>query len=63
MYPIWEVPHVTAGMIIGLIATFHMMPVYLSTSAMWLNVWIERKSLRENRPSRFFLTVRSIARI
>jgi len=50
MYPIWEVPRLTAGMIIGLIATFHMLPVYLSTSAMWLNVWIERKSLRENRP-------------
>jgi mono/diheme cytochrome c family protein len=50
MYPIWEVPHLTAGLILGLIATFHMMPVYLSTSAMWLNVWLERKSLRENRP-------------
>jgi hypothetical protein len=50
MFPIWEVPHLTAGLVLGLIATFHMMPVYLSTSAMWLNVWIERKSLRENRP-------------
>jgi mono/diheme cytochrome c family protein len=50
MYPIWEVPYLTAGLILGLIATFHMLPVYLSTSAMWLNVWIERKSLRENRP-------------
>lgn len=50
MYPVWEVPHLTAGMILGLIATFHMMPVYLSTSAMWFIVWLEAKSLRESRP-------------
>ncbi len=50
MYPIWEVPHLTAGMVLGLIATFHMLPVYLSVSAMWLIVWIERRSLREGRP-------------
>lgn len=50
MYPIWEVPHLTSGMILGLIATFHMLPVYLSTSAMWFIVWVEAKSVRESRP-------------
>ncbi len=50
MYPVWEVPHLTAGMILGLIATFHMMPVYLSTSAMWFAIWLESRSVREGRP-------------
>ncbi|MDE2492218.1 MAG: cytochrome ubiquinol oxidase subunit I [Elusimicrobia bacterium] len=50
MYPIWEVPHLTAGMVIGLIATFHILPSHLSTGAMWLNVWFERKAYQENRP-------------
>ncbi|MFI5347705.1 MAG: cytochrome ubiquinol oxidase subunit I [Elusimicrobiota bacterium] len=50
MYPVWEVPHLTAGMILALIATFHMLPVYLSTSAMWFLVWLEYKSVRRNRP-------------
>ncbi|MBI3564401.1 MAG: cytochrome c [Elusimicrobia bacterium] len=51
MYPVWEVPHLTAGMILGLIATFHLMPVYLSTSAIWFAVWLEAKSVREKRPA------------
>ncbi len=50
MYPIWEVPHLTAGLVLALIATIHILPSHLSTSAMWLNVYLERKSLKENRP-------------
>lgn len=50
MYPVWEVPRLTAGMVLGLIATFHMLPVYLSTSAMWFIVWIEKRALDETRP-------------
>lgn len=50
MYPIWEVPNLTAGIILALIATFHILPSHLSTSAMWFNVYVETKAYRENRP-------------
>lgn len=50
MYPIWEVPHLSAGIVLALIATFHILPSHLSTSAMWFNVFIETKAYRENRP-------------
>lgn len=50
MYPIWEVPHVSAGIVLALIATFHILPSHFSTSAMWFNVYIETKAYRENRP-------------
>jgi Cytochrome C oxidase, cbb3-type, subunit III len=50
MYPLWEVPHLTAGLVLGLIAAFHILPSHLSTSAMWFNVYVERKALREDRP-------------
>jgi hypothetical protein len=50
MYPIWEVPGLTAGIILAFIATFHILPSHLSTSAMWFNVYVETKAYRENRP-------------
>lgn len=50
MYPLWEVPGLTAGMILALIATFHILPSHLSTSAMWFNIYVETKAYRENRP-------------
>lgn len=50
MYPIWEVPYLTAGMVLGLVATFHILPSHLSVSAMWLNVYLEWKADREGRP-------------
>ena len=34
MYPTWEVPALTAGGVIGLIAAFHILPSHLSVSAM-----------------------------
>ncbi|MFH1862094.1 MAG: cytochrome c, partial [bacterium] len=50
MYPVWEVPTITAGMIIAAIATFHILPSHLSVAAMWFNVYLESKAYRENRP-------------
>lgn len=50
MYPIWEVPYLTAGMVLGLVATFHILPSHLSVSAMWLNVYLEWKAVQEDRP-------------
>ena len=49
MYPLWIVPGFTSGIILALIATFHILPSHLSTSAMWFNVYLERKANRENR--------------
>jgi hypothetical protein len=50
MYPVWEVPNLSAGIVLGMIAAFHMLPSHLSTSAMWFNIYVERKAYRENRP-------------
>lgn len=50
MYPIWEVPFLTSGLILGLIAVSHILPSHLSTGAMWFNVYVETKAYRENRP-------------
>jgi hypothetical protein len=50
MYPIWEVPHASAGILLAVIATFHILPSHLSVGAMWINVMVERKAYRENRP-------------
>ncbi|MBI5575236.1 MAG: cytochrome C [Deltaproteobacteria bacterium] len=50
MYPVWEVPSLSAGVLLGLIAAFHMLPSHLSTSAMWFNIYVETKAYRENRP-------------
>ncbi len=50
MYPFWELPFYTSGIVIALIATFHILPCHLATGAFWFNVYIERKSINENRP-------------
>lgn len=50
MYPVWEVPYLTAGLVLGIMASFHILPSHLSTSAMWFNIYIETKAYRENRP-------------
>lgn len=50
MYPFWEVPFYTSGIVIALIATFHILPCHLATGAFWFNVYIERKAVKENRP-------------
>lgn len=50
MYPIWEVPYLSAGIILAIIATFHILPSHLLIGAMWFNVYVETKAYRENRP-------------
>jgi len=50
MYPIWEVPNLTAGIVLAFIATFHILPSHLLIGAMWFNVYVETKAYRENRP-------------
>lgn len=47
MYPVWEFPYLTSGIILGIIATFHILPSHLSTSLMWFNVIFERKAYKE----------------
>ncbi len=50
MYPVFYIPYITSGWIIGIIATLHILPSHLSTSAMWFNVYVEWKAYKENRP-------------
>ncbi|MEW6739930.1 MAG: cytochrome ubiquinol oxidase subunit I [Nitrospirota bacterium] len=50
MYPVWEVPNLSAGIILGIMSTFHILPSHLSVSSMWFNVYVETKAYRENRP-------------
>ncbi len=49
MYPFWEVPFFTSGIVIALIATFHILPCHLATGAFWFLVYVERKAVREGR--------------
>ncbi|MCX8117562.1 MAG: cytochrome ubiquinol oxidase subunit I [Desulfobacterota bacterium] len=49
MYPIWEVPGWTSGMILAFMATFHVLPSHLLIGAMWFNVFVETKAYREKR--------------
>ncbi len=63
MYPFWEVPLVTSGMIIAFIASFHILPSHLATGAFWFNAYIEREAVKKDRPelydflSRFTLLI------
>ncbi len=50
MYPFWELPFFTSGIVIALIATFHILPCHLATGAFWFNVYIEHKAVKEKRP-------------
>lgn len=50
MYPVWEVPYLTGGIVLALIATFHILPSHLTIGAMWFNVYVETKAYKENRP-------------
>lgn len=49
MYPVWEVPILTSGIVLGLIAAFHILPSHLSVSLMWFNVIFERKAYKEKK--------------
>ncbi len=50
MYPAWFLPTLSTALIIALVATFHILPSHLATSALWFSVYVERKAHRENRP-------------
>ena len=50
MYPVWEVPYLTSGLIIAIIATFHILPSHLSTGALWITAYVETVSIRRNWP-------------
>lgn len=50
MYPFWEVPLITSGMIIAFIASFHILPSHLAIGAFWFNAYIEREAVRKDRP-------------
>lgn len=50
MYPIWVVPYLSSALVIGLIASFHILPSHLAVGAFWFNVYVERKAYREGRP-------------
>ena len=47
MYPIFEFPVVGGGMIIALIATFHILPSHLATGGFWITYFLERKAYAE----------------
>lgn len=53
MYPFWEVPHLTSGLIIAMIASFHILPSHLATGAFWFMAYIEGKAINDNRPELF----------
>ncbi|MCI4453560.1 MAG: cytochrome ubiquinol oxidase subunit I, partial [Thermodesulfobacterium sp.] len=50
MYPIWEVPYLSSALVIGLIASFHVLPSHLAVGALWVTVFIEKIGLEKNRP-------------
>jgi hypothetical protein len=53
MYPIWEVPYLSSALVIGLIASFHVLPSHLAVGALWVTVFIEKIGLEKNRPEYF----------
>ena len=47
MYPLFEFPVAGAGIIIALIATFHILPCHLATGGFWMVYFFERKAQAE----------------
>lgn len=50
MYPIWDVPYLSSALVIGLIASFHVLPSHLAVAALWVTVFIEKLAYARNRP-------------
>ncbi|MCL4557267.1 MAG: cytochrome ubiquinol oxidase subunit I [Deltaproteobacteria bacterium] len=50
MYPVWQVPVMGSALVIAFIASFHILPSHLATSAFWFNVYVEDKAYKEDRP-------------
>ncbi len=49
MYPIWDVPYLSSALVIGLIASFHVLPSHLAVAALWVTVFIEKLAYTRNR--------------
>ncbi|MFN4132325.1 MAG: hypothetical protein ACK4GE_04530 [Caldimicrobium sp.] len=49
MYPIWEVPYLSSALIIGIIASFHILPSHLAIAGLWVNVFVEKIAYVKNR--------------
>lgn len=50
MYPVWQLPVIGSSLVIAFIASFHILPSHLATSAFWFNVYVENKAYKQNRP-------------
>ncbi len=50
MYPVWQIPAIGSALVIAFIASFHILPSHLATSAFWFNVYVENKAYKQNRP-------------
>ncbi len=50
MYPVWQLPAIGSALVIAFIASFHILPSHLATSAFWFNVYVENKAYKQNRP-------------
>ncbi len=50
MYPVWQLPVISSALVIAFIASFHILPSHLATSAFWFNVYVENKAYKQNRP-------------
>ncbi|MGC9017674.1 MAG: cytochrome ubiquinol oxidase subunit I [Caldimicrobium sp.] len=50
MYPIWDVPYLSSALVVGLIASFHVLPSHLAVGALWVTVYIEKLAYLRNRP-------------
>ena len=48
MYPLFEFPTIGGGMIIALIATFHILPCHLATGGFWMAYFLERRGHADN---------------
>lgn len=48
MYPLFEFPTIGGGVIIALIATFHILPCHLATGGFWMAYFLERRGHADN---------------
>jgi cytochrome bd-type quinol oxidase subunit 1/mono/diheme cytochrome c family protein len=69
-YPVWDVPVIGSGWVIGIIAIVHVMISHFAVGGGFYLPMAERKALRENRPewlevikghSKFFLVLTAVA--
>ncbi len=50
-FPVWEVPYIGGGMLIGIIAVFHVFIAHFAVGGGLFLVLTERKAYRENNPA------------